>query len=94
MQKKTFSFSTSRTTCYFEASFSQINKVVEKERCIFITDQHVYDPHKKYFKGSKLIEFLPGNLIKSSKPLIRSLISSLNMVPTVKRALSVWAAEW
>lgn len=64
MQKKTYSFSTSRTACYFEASFSQINKVVEKERCIFITDQHVYNAHKKYFKGSKLIVIPAGETYK------------------------------
>ena len=50
MQKKTYSFSSSRTACYFEASFAQFSKVVEKDRCVFVTDQHVFDHQKKYFE--------------------------------------------
>lgn len=60
MLKKTFSFSASKTTCYFDASLAQIGTVVEKDRTVFITDQHVYDYHKKYFKGAKCIPIPPG----------------------------------
>ncbi len=76
MQKKTYSFSSSRTTCYFEASFSQINKVVEKERCVFITDQHVFDANKKYFKSSKLIVIPAGESYKN-QPTIDQIINQL-----------------
>ena len=76
MQKKTYSFSSSRTTCYFEASFSQINKVVEKDRCVFITDQHVFDAHKRYFKGSKLIVIPAGESYKN-QPTIDQIIGQL-----------------
>lgn len=64
MQKKTYSFSSSRTTCYFDASFSQFNKVSEKDRCVFITDQHVFDQHKKYFRGSRVVVIRPGESFK------------------------------
>ena len=64
MHKKTYSFSSSRTTCYFEASFSQFNKVAEKDRCVFITDQHVFDQHKKYFRGSRVVVIRPGESFK------------------------------
>ncbi len=64
MLKKTFSFSASRTTCYFDASFAQIGKLVENERSIFITDQHIYDHHKKYFKGLKFIQIPAGESFK------------------------------
>jgi 3-dehydroquinate synthase len=65
MQKKTYSFSSSRTVCYFEASFAQFDKtVVEKERCVFITDQHVFDRHKKYFKGAKVVVVGAGESYK------------------------------
>lgn len=60
MLKKTFAFSTSKTTCYFDASLAQIGSLVEKDRSIFITDQHVYDHHKKYFKGAKFIQIPAG----------------------------------
>jgi 3-dehydroquinate synthase len=64
MLKKTFAFSTSKTTCYFDASFAQIGNLVEKDRCIFITDEHVYDYHKKYFKGTKFIKIPAGESYK------------------------------
>src|ERR1700722_13010578 len=64
MLKKTFSFSASRTTCYFDASFAQIGNLVEKDRSIFITDQHVYDHHKKFFKGTKFIQIPAGESFK------------------------------
>jgi 3-dehydroquinate synthase len=69
MQKKTYSFSSARTTCYFEASFLQINKVVEKDRCVFITDQHVFDEHKKYFKGSKVVVIPAGEAYKAQQTI-------------------------
>jgi len=64
MLKKTFSFSVSKTTCYFDASFAQIGNVVERDRSIFITDQHVYDLHKKIFKGTKFIQIPAGESFK------------------------------
>jgi 3-dehydroquinate synthase len=64
MLKKTFSFSTSKTVCYFDASLAQIGDLVEKERSVFITDQHIFDHHKKYFKGTKCIHIPAGESFK------------------------------
>jgi len=64
MLKKTFSFSTSKTNCYFDASFAQIGNLVEKDRSVFITDQHIYDHHKKFFKGTKFIQIPAGESFK------------------------------
>jgi 3-dehydroquinate synthase len=64
MLKKTFSFSVSKTICYFDASIAQIGSVVEKDRSIFITDQHVFDHHKKFFKGTKFIQIPAGESFK------------------------------
>lgn len=64
MLKKTFSFSASKTTCYFDASFAQIGNLMEKDRSIFITDQHVYDHHRKHFKGAKFIQIPAGETFK------------------------------
>ena len=64
MLKKTFSFSASKTTCYFDASFAQIGNIVEKDRSIFITDQHIFDQHRKYFKGPKVIQIRAGESYK------------------------------
>jgi 3-dehydroquinate synthase len=64
MLKKTFSFSASRTTCYFDTSLAQIGNLVEKDRSIFITDQHIFDHHKKHFKGTKFIQIPAGESFK------------------------------
>jgi shikimate kinase / 3-dehydroquinate synthase len=64
MLKKTFSFSASKTTCYFDASFAQIGSLVEKDRSVFITDQHIFEHHKKYFKGVNLIQIRGGESYK------------------------------
>src|SRR5450631_2088828 len=64
MLKKTFSFSASKTTCYFDASFGQIGNIVEKDRSIYITDQHIYDHHKKFFKWTKFIQIPAGESFK------------------------------
>jgi len=64
MLKRTVSFSASKTTCYFDASFAQIGKIVDKDRCIFITDQHVFDHQKKYFKNTKCIQIPAGESYK------------------------------
>ena len=64
MLKKTFSFSSSKTVCYFDASLAQIGNLVEKDRSVFITDQHIFDLHKKYFKGTKCIQIPAGESFK------------------------------
>jgi 3-dehydroquinate synthase len=64
MLKKIVSFSASKTTCYFDASFDQIGNLIEKDRCIFITDQHVYDHQRKHFKGTKCIQIPAGESYK------------------------------
>jgi 3-dehydroquinate synthase len=64
MLKKTVSFTASKTTCYFDASFAQIGKIVDKDRCIYITDQHVYDLHKNFFKSTKCIQIPAGESYK------------------------------
>src|SRR5664279_2297118 len=65
MLKKIFSFSASKTTCYFDASFSQLGNLVEKDRSIFITDQHVFDHHRKHFKAVRVIQIRSGESYKT-----------------------------
>ena len=64
MLKKTFSFSHSRTTCYFDTSFAQIGQAVEKDNAVFVTDQHIYDLHRKAFRNLKVIQIRPGESYK------------------------------
>ena len=64
MLKRTVSFSASKTTYYFDASFAQIGNLIEPGRCVFITDQHVYDVQKKFFKNTKCIQIPAGESYK------------------------------
>jgi 3-dehydroquinate synthase len=64
MLKKTFSFSSAKTTCYFDSSFADIGNLVEKDRAVLITDQNIFDHHQKLFKGYKTIQIRPGESYK------------------------------
>ena len=64
MLKRTVSFSATKTNYYFDASLAQIGSLIEQNRCIFITDQHIYDLQKKYFKNTKCIQIPAGETYK------------------------------
>jgi 3-dehydroquinate synthase len=64
MLKRTVSFSASKTTCYFDITFAQIGKIVDKDRCVYITDQHVYDHQRSFFKSTKCIQIPAGESYK------------------------------
>lgn len=64
MLKKTFSFSSAKTTCYFDASFAEIGNLIEKDRAVFITDQNIFEHYQKYFKGCRTIQIRPGESYK------------------------------
>src|SRR6185437_11189963 len=53
------------------ASFTQINKVTDKEHVIYVTDQHVFDLHKKYFKGCRVVVIPPGESYKTQETIDR-----------------------
>ena len=64
MKKRTFAFSTSSVTYYFDAEFSHLEKLVLKENAVLITDEHVFNAHKKKFKGWNTIVLKPGEQYK------------------------------
>jgi 3-dehydroquinate synthase len=64
MLKKTVSFSASKTNYYFDVTFAQIKNLVDPTRCVFITDQHVFDFHRKYFKNTKCVQIPAGESYK------------------------------
>ena len=67
MKKSTFRFSDSSTDFYFDASFSNINQLVNKEHSVIITDQNVFDSHKNKFKSWNSIILKPGEKYKVQK---------------------------
>ena len=64
MKHKKYQFSDTAVSYYFDAEFSHIEKLVPKENAVIITDQHVFDKHKKKFKGWNTIVLKPGEEYK------------------------------
>ena len=64
MVTKKIKFSTKETAFYFNADFLHLDKLVSKERAIIITDEHVFDAHKKKLKGWNTIVLKPGEQYK------------------------------
>lgn len=64
MQKKTISFSTRQTAFYFDTEFSHLEKMVSKEKAVIITDEHLFDAHKRKLKGWNTIVLKPGEQFK------------------------------
>jgi len=51
MIKKSFSFSASATTYYFNADFSYLQQIVPKDNAIVITDENIFGKHQRKLKG-------------------------------------------
>ena len=64
MRKKTYTFSNSQVDYFFDADFSHLEKLLSKEQAVMITDEHVFDKHKRKFKGWNTIVLKPGEAYK------------------------------
>ena len=59
-----YQFSNSSTAYYFDSSFSHLKKIAEQKRSIIITDENIYEAHKKLFAGWNIIVVKPGEEYK------------------------------
>lgn len=64
MKKKAVSFPDKIVHYYFDASFDHLQKIVDKQKVVLITDEHVFSGHKKKFKGWNTIVLKPGEAYK------------------------------
>ena len=64
MKKKTFTFSSTAVSYYFDAEFAYVEKLAPKEKTVMITDEHVFAKHKKKFKGWNTIVLKAGEKYK------------------------------
>jgi 3-dehydroquinate synthase len=64
MKKLSYKFSNKTTQFYFDADFSFLEKIVDKERSILITDENIYKAHKRKFNGWTAIVLNPGEEYK------------------------------
>jgi 3-dehydroquinate synthase len=78
MKKLSYKFSNRTTQFYFDADFSFLEKIVDKERSILITDENIYKAHKRKFNGWSAIVLNPGEEYKvqtTADEVIEQLIS-------------------
>ncbi|MEP7277945.1 MAG: 3-dehydroquinate synthase [Bacteroidota bacterium] len=64
MKRIQFKFSQSATTVYFDASFAQLAKLVDKKNTIIITDEHIFSAQAAKLKGWKTIVLKAGEEYK------------------------------
>jgi 3-dehydroquinate synthase len=60
MQTKSYRFSSATVNYYFDADFSKLEKLIGKEQAVLVTDEHVFQAHKKKLKGWNCIVLKPG----------------------------------
>ncbi len=60
MQKKTYQFTAKKVDYYFDADFSYLEKLVDKEYTVVVTDENIFRAQPKKFKGWKTIVLKPG----------------------------------
>lgn len=64
MNKRTYRFSSSPVDVYFDATFAQLGKMLDKKKTIVITDEHVFKAHPTKFKSWRTIVLKPGESYK------------------------------
>lgn len=64
MKKLSYTFSDSSTQFYFDGDFSFLEKVVNKDNAVIITDENIFNAHKKKFRGWSTIVLNPGEEYK------------------------------
>lgn len=61
---KRIKFSQKTVKYYFDTSFSQVEKLVQKNNAVIITDKNVFSKHKQKFKNWNTIVLKPGEQYK------------------------------
>jgi len=64
MKKLSYTFSKSTTRFYFDADFSFLEKIVNKDHGVLITDENIFNAHQKKFSGWNTIVLNPGEEYK------------------------------
>lgn len=64
MKKQAYKFSSSSVHYYFSGSIAQLKKIGEQRHSILVTDEHVFEHHKKRLKGWNTIILKSGEEFK------------------------------
>jgi shikimate kinase / 3-dehydroquinate synthase len=76
MNKLQYKFSGKTTSYYFDADFSYLEKLVDKEHAVLVTDEHIFSAQKKKFGRWKTIVINAGEQFKV-QATVDSLIGQL-----------------
>lgn len=64
MSRKDIRFSQAATSFYFESEFSRLNKLVDPQQTILLTDENIFRKHKARFRDWNTIVLKPGEQFK------------------------------
>ena len=64
MNRVPYKFSGKTTSCYFDADLSYLEKLVDRDHAVIITDEHVFATHQKKFGGWNIIVIDAGEQFK------------------------------
>ncbi len=64
MKKLSYTFSNKTTRFYFDAAFSSLEGIINKDNAIIVTDDNIFTAHKKKFDGWNAIVLNPGEEYK------------------------------
>jgi len=64
MKKTTYRFSKAAVDYHFDAGFRDLKEIAAGRRTILVTDEHVWESHKRLFKGHDIIVLKPGEEYK------------------------------
>ena len=62
-----YKFSGKSIDCFFDADFSLIEKKLQKDNTVFITDENIYSAHTEKFSGWKTIVIKAGEQFKNQQ---------------------------
>jgi shikimate kinase / 3-dehydroquinate synthase len=88
MQKKSYRFSSKEVNFYFDADFSYLEKLADKENTIIITDENISVSHTRKLKGWKKIVIQSGEVFKT-QATVDSIIGQLIQLDTDRKTLLV-----
>ena len=81
-------FSNSSVSFVLDASFSAIDKIVDKSQAIYITDENVYALHQKKFKGKKTI-IIPAGEEHKQQATVDFIIEALLNFGATRQAILI-----
>jgi 3-dehydroquinate synthetase len=76
MPAKTIKFSSAAVQFHFDTAFTQLKELVDSNNAVIITDENIFEAHKRKFKGWNCIVLKPGEEFKI-QPTVDSIIEQL-----------------